>query len=416
MIIHFKKHKFLILILFFTVFIHLFRLDFPNAYVFDEVYHAFTAKEYLKGSKAAWDPFSTPPPGVAFEWTHPPLAKEIMTASMFLLHSTDAWAWRFPGALLGIFSVFVIYLLAKKLFADDSISLICTFLYSIAGLNLVQARTGMNDIYMVTFMLTSLLVLLNKKYFISSILFGFSISSKWSAVYYLGVVLIILFIQFYKEKKLNIFRPLLKFSYFIVIPAIFYFLSYIPYFMIGYNWSDFVELHRQMYTYHTNLRATHDYSSPWWSWPFNLYPVWFYVQYYPNNWMSNIFTSGNPLLFWIGSGAIIVTIWDYLKTRSSALFIILLSFFAFWLPWAFSPRIMFLYHYTPSVPFLSLALGYQIYILFEQAKSKFLIYFVLALILLSFLLVYPILTGIPLPKNIMLLFFTLSAAKNPFGG
>ena len=31
-----------------------------------------------------------------------------------------------------------------------------------------------------------------------------------------------------------------------------------------------------MYDYHNNLRATHAASSPWWAWPANLKPVWFY--------------------------------------------------------------------------------------------------------------------------------------------
>ena len=92
----------LIAILVFTALTRLVRLDYPAAYVFDEVYHSFTAKEYLKGSKEAWDPFATPPKGVAFEWTHPPIAKEAMTISMFLFHSTDAWVYRLPGALFGI--------------------------------------------------------------------------------------------------------------------------------------------------------------------------------------------------------------------------------------------------------------------------------------------------------------------------
>ena len=92
----------LIAILVFTALTRLVRLDYPAAYVFDEVYHSFTAKEYLKGSEEAWDPFATPPKGVAFEWTHPPIAKEAMTISMFLFHSTDAWVYRLPGALFGI--------------------------------------------------------------------------------------------------------------------------------------------------------------------------------------------------------------------------------------------------------------------------------------------------------------------------
>lgn len=413
------KRKILILILILAAFLRLFRLDFPNAYVFDEVYHAFTAKEYLKGSKEAWEWLSTPPPGVAFEWTHPPLAKELMTASMFIVRSTDAWAWRLPGALLGILSIYLIYLLGKKLFNNEWIALISAFLFSIDGLNFVQSRTGMNDIYVVTFTMASLLFLLKKRYFLSAIFFGLAISSKWSAIYYLGMVILIIVYQLVKDfkhqKTFSFFNNLKNFSFFIFIPALIYLISYIPFFWLNHDWNQFVELHRQMYYYHTHLKATHDYASSWWSWPLNLYPVWYYVQYYPNGSLSNIFTSGNPLLFWIGTGSVILTIWDFLKTKSFGLFVILLGFFVFWLPWSISPRIMFLYHLSPSVPFLSIALGYQINALFEQSKNKQLVFVILGLIFVSFLLVYPMLTGIPLPKNLMLIFFNLSATKNPFG-
>ena len=65
----------LIIIILLTAFLRLFRLDFPNKFIFDEVYHAFTAKEFLAGHKEAWEWWTTPPPAVAYEWTNPPLAK-----------------------------------------------------------------------------------------------------------------------------------------------------------------------------------------------------------------------------------------------------------------------------------------------------------------------------------------------------
>jgi len=165
-----KKPKIiLVLILLSTAFLRLYRLDYPNRYVFDEVYHAFTAKEYLLGHKEAWEWWTTPPPGVAYEWTHPPLAKEIMTISMFITDSTNAWAWRLPGALLGILSTFLVYLTALKLFKKESVALISGFIFSIDGINFVQSRTGMNDIYYVTFVLISLIFILNKKFFLSAI-------------------------------------------------------------------------------------------------------------------------------------------------------------------------------------------------------------------------------------------------------
>ncbi|MBK6846415.1 MAG: hypothetical protein IPG96_02290 [Proteobacteria bacterium] len=45
------------------------RLGEPPAFYLDEVYHAFTAQQYLHANPAAYDPWAKPPPDRAFEWT-----------------------------------------------------------------------------------------------------------------------------------------------------------------------------------------------------------------------------------------------------------------------------------------------------------------------------------------------------------
>ncbi|OGE44054.1 hypothetical protein A3A45_03795 [Candidatus Daviesbacteria bacterium RIFCSPLOWO2_01_FULL_36_8] len=398
-----KAKHLLILILLIAASLRLYRLDFPSTYVFDEVYHAFTAKEYSQGHKEAWEWWTTPPPGVAYEWTHPPLAKEIMAASMFVLKTDSPWAYRLPGVILGIFSIFLVYLLGKKLFNNTTPSLIAAFIFSLDGLNFVQSRTGMNDIYFITFILLSLLLFLQKKYFFSALILGLAMASKWTAVYiYLLFLPLLLF-------RLQPFQILC----FIFIPPLVYLCTYLPFFLQGHDFNQFIELHKQMWWYHTNLKATHTYSSPWWSWPLNLYPVWYFVDY-QNEKIGNIFASGNPVVFWVGFTTIFLTAWESFKKRSLNLLIIVLGFLVFWLPWAFSPRIMFLYHFAPSVPFLSLALGYQLNEGLKENRSKKLVILLIMLIILNFILLYPFLTAIHLPKNFNEYFFSINLSKNPF--
>src|SRR3989344_1773087 len=405
-----NKKILIITFILFAVFFRFFRLDYPNAYVFDEVYHGFTAKEYLKGSIEAWEWWTTPPPGVAFEWTHPPLAKEFMTASMFVVRTTDAWGWRLPGAILGLISIFLVYKLGNLLFHNKNVGLIAAFIFSIDGLNFVQSRTGMNDIYLVTFSLASIFFLLKKRFIISSIFLGLALASKWAGLYLVGIDILLLI--YFKEIR--------QIVYYTTIPILVYFLSYLPFFFLGHTFDQFIQLQQQMWWYHSRLKATHDYSSPAWSWPLNLFPVWYYVQYHKNTNVSNIFASGNPVLFWMGIGAILITIYDFLlsyrKTKKTnqqinadsanqkivfndkdRFAVVLLGFIVFWLPWIFSPRIMFLYHYSPSVPFLCLSLGYQVDLMLRHKKSKLIGLSILALAFLGFILVYPMLTGIPLP-------------------
>lgn len=393
----------LILVLVLAAILRLVRLDYPKTYVFDEVYHAFTAKEYLKGSKAAWEWWTDPPPGVAFEWTHPPLAKELMAAGMFVAGTQAAWAYRLPGAILGVVSVWLIFQLALALFKNEWVGLISAFVFSIDGLNFVQSRTGMNDIYLITFMLASLLLLLKDRLVWTSILAGLALSSKWSAIYLLGMLLILI------VKK----RAWSGLIWLAVIPPFIYLTTYIPFFLLGHDVQTFIGLQQQMWWYHSGLVATHDYSSPWWSWPLNLYPIWYFVDYQDNT-IANIFASGNPPLFILGSIAVMATAWEFIKTRAFSLLVILLGFLIFWLPWAFSPRIMFLYHFAPSVTFLTLALGYQLHKLLSNPQRRIFFEGAMVLIILGFLIMYPYLTGIPLPKDLVQLFFKINLAKNPF--
>lgn len=411
-----RENLIILAIIFSTALLRLYQIDYPKGYVFDEVYHAFTAKEYLGGSREAWEWWTTPPPGVAYEWTHPPIAKEIMTLSMFLTRSDEAWAWRLPGVFFGVLSVFLVYLIAVRVFQHKTPALLSSFLFSLDGLNFVQSRTGMNDIYFVTFMLISLLFFLRKQLFISAIFLGITLASKWTGIYFLGFLLILLATQTTKSMKSyhGVLRSILRILMFPSVAALVYFSSYIPFFILGHSFSQFIELQQQMWWYHTGLKAIHDYTSPWWSWPLNLYPVWYFVEYHKNGAISNIFASGNPILFWLGSGAIIVALWDLIIRRLRILIIPIIGFLVFWLPWAFSPRIMFLYHFSPSVPFMCMMLGYWLYQLKGEKNYKLILSILLGLIVISFMLLYPILVGIPLPKDLTLWFFQTNLTKNPF--
>ena len=414
--INLSFQKPIILILVVAAFLRLYNLWYPQGYVFDEVYHGFTAREYLKNNIAAWEWWNTPPPGVAYEWTHPPLAKEIMAVSMWFLKSTDAWAYRLPGVLLGIISIYLVYLLGKKVFQSERIGLVSAFVFSLDGLNFVQSRTGMNDIYFVTFMLFTVFFFLNRRFFLAAVFLGLALASKWTGFYLFAMVMVLAILGRLSFKNL---------LYFYLIPPVVYLLSYTPFFWYGHSWDTFMELQKQMWWYHTNLRASHDYASPWWSWPFNLYPVWYFVDYHPNGTISNIFASGNPLMFWLGTLAVIVSVKEFIQKKTRNLIVPLLGYLIFFLPWALSPRIMFLYHFSPSVPFMALLLSYQIenfsnsfaggkVFSFNLAQRQIII-FTLFLIALGFLFVYPMLVGVPLDRQTMLLFFRTNLTKNPFG-
>src|SRR3990172_1532899 len=143
------------LILFLAIFTRFWRLGIPDTYHFDEVYHAFTAKEMLLGNPAAWEFWNTPPAGFAYEWTHPPLAKLFMAGGM-IIFGINPFGWRFFGALAGVGIIFLVYLLTRKLFHSQFIALVASLLFIFENLLFVQSRIGMNDVYFMLFMLIAL--------------------------------------------------------------------------------------------------------------------------------------------------------------------------------------------------------------------------------------------------------------------
>jgi hypothetical protein len=153
-----------------------------------------------------------------------------------------------------------------------------------------------------------------------------------------------------------------------VIPIVVYVISYLPWVALGNQlWTGFppdhtgqtlADLTISMYRYHDQLRATHAASSPWWAWPLDLKPVWYYQQGFANRTSGSIHDTGNLVIFWMGIPALLFAAIAAWRRRSLSLTVVVLLFLAMWLPWARIDRATFQYHYYTSVPFVVLALAY----------------------------------------------------------
>jgi predicted membrane-bound dolichyl-phosphate-mannose-protein mannosyltransferase len=155
-----------------------------------------------------------------------------------------------------------------------------------------------------------------------------------------------------------------------VLPLLVYFLCYIPYLQLGHNiagpdagpgygWS-LEELHAQMFGYHFGLQAGHPASSPWWSWPLDLKPVWFYGHDFDNRTIGVIYNGGNPILFWAGVPALLYIGVQAWRRRSAALVLIVAAFAFQFLPWTRIERATFQYHYLTAVMFAMIAVAYVV--------------------------------------------------------
>ena len=156
----------------------------------------------------------------------------------------------------------------------------------------------------------------------------------------------------------------------VIVPLAVYFLAYVPYLALGhtiaipnvgpgYAWS-LDELHAQMFGYHFGLTAGHPSSSPWWSWPLDLKPTWFYGHSYDDRTTAAIYNGGNPVLFWAGIPAMVFAGIMAWRRRSLALVLVVVAFAFQFLPWTRIERATFMYHYFTAVLFAMVALAYAV--------------------------------------------------------
>ena len=102
----------------------------------------------------------------------------------------------------------------------------------------------------------------------------------------------------------------------VAIPLAVYVVSYIPWALIenhrlwdgvpaGHTGQTLLDLTFQMYGYHNSLPSAHAASSPWWAWPFDLKPVWFYQDSMAGGTSAAVYDAGNLVIWWLGVPALI---------------------------------------------------------------------------------------------------------------
>jgi C-terminal four TMM region of protein-O-mannosyltransferase len=167
----------------------------------------------------------------------------------------------------------------------------------------------------------------------------------------------------------------------VAIPVVVYVISYIPWALIdnhqlwtgwppGHTGQTLVDLTGAMYQYHNTLTAAHAASSPWWAWPLNLKPVWFYQGGFASAAAASIYDAGNMVIWWLGIPAMAFVAYQALRRRSLALALILVGFLAQWVSWARIDRAAFQYHYYTSLPFVVMGLAYFVAELWHGASRR----------------------------------------------
>ena len=167
----------------------------------------------------------------------------------------------------------------------------------------------------------------------------------------------------------------------VAIPVAIYVASYLPWAAIGNHrlWDGYpaghagqslLDLTGAMYNYHNFLTSPHPASSPWWAWPFDLKPVWFYQKGFAGATSAATYDAGNLVIWWFGAAGLVFASIMAFRRRSLALALIAVGFAGQWVPWARIDRAAFQYHYYTALPFVILALAYLVAELWHGASRR----------------------------------------------
>jgi len=390
---------------------------------FDEVFFVRTAVEHIEHLPI-------------FEWTHPPLGKDIIAASILTFGMTP-FGWRMFGAISGVLMLVVMYIFLKNMFGKTAVATCGTLLFGFEFMRFIMSRIGTIDTFLILFILTSFFFMyryittdgdarFGKSLLplaLSGIFFGLSVSIKWVG-FYAGVGLLViyiirqvkLFLHYRNQNKSGFGEYLTKtilfsFIFFVIIPAIVYYISYIPY---GHTWGMTVEggmlwdpwflenvwrNQTDMFSYHANLVAYHPFSSAWWQWIFNIRPTLF-VNDHVDGLRATFGAFHNPIVTWGGLIAIFVMGVQVFKKGDEKSLFIVIGYLCGLLPWMLVSRILFAYHYFPSSLFLILAICHIFNHILDRKKrhSKSYVYGFTVLAGLIFAIFYPSLSGMFMPN------------------
>jgi dolichyl-phosphate-mannose-protein mannosyltransferase len=379
-----------------------------NVLVFDEIYYAKFANNYLTNT-----PFFN---------SHPPLSQYIIAIGIWIgdrlpigrdttniltgsLHSTFSYRWM--NALFGSLIIPLVAGLAYQLSQRLSYAFLAALFISLDGLFLIDSRYALNNIFLIFFgLLGQLLLLLANKnsdrhdqliILSAGISFGASIACKWNGLFFLlGAYILIIIGKIWRSIEPNfqysivnnsqLFRlaniPLIElFISLVIVPIFTYSILWIPH-LIQNPEPNFIDVQWSIFNYHeqvNNGSGVHPYCANWYSWPLLMRPLAYYFTEYKPNYYYDVHAMGNPLLWWLALAAIFGSIsliiknsWSIIQNNISApirelninyigvpLFIVI-NYAANLLPWVKVTRCLFIYHYMGAVLFAIMGLAWLV--------------------------------------------------------
>ena len=373
--------------------IRFWNLSNPTSLIFDELYYVDGANDLLAHGVEV--------DGANPEFVvHPPLGKWLISIGIAIF-GDSSFGWRFATALIGVASVYLLYSIALRLFASESIALLSGSLLAIDGLAIVMSRTALLDNFLTFFILLAFFFLITERYVPLGLALGAAIATKWSGLYFLAAFIALGALFTFKKEG----REKLRLIATVPIALLTYLISWSGWLVSKKGWdrdSDSNPLialwnyHRSIYGFHSTLDAKHPYRSEPISWLVMGRPTSFFYESPKgcgaDQCAQEILALGNPILWWLGTIALFALFGYWLTRRDRISGTILAAFLAGYLPWFLFPdRTMFTFYAISLLPFLILALAYLANELrTHYAKAHLVIGVVFGAIFVAFLYFLPL--------------------------
>jgi len=409
----FSKKSIVITLVVLGVLTHAAWFGHPNSAVFDEVHFgkfisAYFTHEYY------------------FD-IHPPLGKLVLAAWGWLWDFRPGFSFanigevypdnlymalRFLPMLAGALLPLVIFGVARQLKLSRAAATLAGILVALDNALLVQSRLILLDSFLLLFGFGALWCYLRSRslleravhfrrqaFFLvcAGLLGGAAMSIKWTGITFLALMIILEIVRLWSARRAPAGRyGLQAFSGLVIVPALFYLAVFAMHFSLltragagdafmstrfqstltGNRYADdsslspigpfekTVELNTEMYRSNQRLTATHPYSSKWYTWPFMVRPIFYWVH---DN--ARIYLLGNPLVWWGSTVAVLVMFLTLafsgvrLPAQAGAMSRTPLIMTGGWLmniiPFIGISRVMFLYHYFTALIWAILMLAYH---------------------------------------------------------
>ncbi|MEG0765326.1 MAG: glycosyltransferase family 39 protein, partial [Pseudoflavonifractor sp.] len=388
---------------------------------FDEIYHARTAQEHLRGM-------------YPYEISHPPLGKLILSIGIAIF-GMNPFGWRFMGTLFGVLMLPLLYCFLKNLFGKTNLALCGTALFAFDFMHLTQTRIATIDTYGVFFILAMYYFMYRYlalpagssfrrgalPLFLSGLMWGLGAASKWTVIYGAVGLALLYFLGLYfrwrdwdQSKNAPAFAPwLLKtllFSVFcfVIIPAAIYTAAYIPYaaardgLTLAGTVKVMLENQKYMLNYHKGVMDSHPYSSRWYQWIVDGRPILYYLDGDSRSLegLKSAFGAfSNPIVCWAGLLSMLSVGVQAVRRRCGKALFIVVGYLSQLVPWMAIGRTTFEYHYFPSILFLVLAIAYLMHDLLARGRKadRQVVYALTGSAVFCYAAFYPVLTGIFVP-------------------